>query len=150
MSVLKASGSGASALTQWNSGRSLRYDRGCDIEKLFSQSIFFTSEFFTGGGGGGVLNLFRVWGGGTKNSPTGDTFDQLPGEMSQIRGKIAYNIGDYLVSSPKGAVMVSSPGTESLNPRPHSLNESSVEGLQRRYLTLYCTLKMTSFQICLL
>ena len=82
-------------------------------------------------GGGGVPKFVpSFFGGGREKSPTGDTFDQLPGEMSQIRGKLAYNVGDYLVSSPKGAVLVSTSGTESSNPRPHSLNGSSVEGLQ--------------------
>ena len=82
--------------------------------------------------GGGGPKFVPTWGGGdTKKSPTGDTFDQFPGEMSQIRGKLAYNVGNYLVSSPKGAVLAATPGTESSNPRPHLLNDSFIEGLQR-------------------
>ena len=31
---------------------------------------------------------------GTKTAPPGDLFDQLPVEMSSIRGKLANNVGD--------------------------------------------------------
>ena len=48
--------------------------------------------------------------------------------MSLIRGKLADHVGDHVVLSPEGAVLVSSTGTESSYPRPpHSLNDSSLE-----------------------
>ena len=62
---------------------------------------------------------------GTKIVPTGDIFDKTPGEMSWIRGKLADHVGGHVVLSPEGAVLVTSPGTESSYSRsPHSLNDS--------------------------
>ena len=51
-------------------------------------------------------------------SPPGDLFDQPPGEMRWIRGKLAEYIRDHVILSPEGVVLVTSPGTESLYPRP--------------------------------
>ena len=45
--------------------------------------------------------------------PPGDLFDQPPGEMSSIRGKLADRVGDHAVRSPEEVVLVTSPGTES-------------------------------------
>ena len=47
-------------------------------------------------------------------APTGDLFVQPPGGMNWIRGKLADHVGDHLVLSPEGAVLVTYPGTESL------------------------------------
>ena len=64
-------------------------------------------------------------GNGTKIAPTGDIFDQPPGQMRRIWGKLADHVGDHVVSSPEGAVLVTSPGTKSSYPRsPQSLNSS--------------------------
>ena len=61
----------------------------------------------------------------TKITSTGDLFDQLPGEMSWIRGKLADHVGDHVVLYPEGVVLVPSPGTESSYPRsPESLKYS--------------------------
>ena len=71
------------------------------------------------GGGGGSHKFVPVWGGdGTKIAPLGDLFDQPPGEMSSIRGKLANYIGDHVVLSPERVVLVTSSGTESSYPRP--------------------------------
>ena len=82
---------------------------------------------FNGWGRGRGCNIFvpDLGGDGTKITPTGDIFDQPPGGMSFITGKLADRVGDYLVLSPEGAVLVTSPGTESSYPRPpQSLNKS--------------------------
>ena len=80
----------------------------------------------------GSSDFVPVLGGnGTKISPTGDIFGQPPGGMSSLRGKLANHVGDHVVLSPEGAVLVTSAGTESSYPRPHqSLNNSlAVEAL---------------------
>ena len=64
----------------------------------------------------------------TKIAPTGDIFDQPPGGMSWIRGKLADHVGDHVVLSPEEGVLVTSPGTESSYPRlTQSLNNSIVD-----------------------
>ena len=66
------------------------------------------------GGGRGCNKFVPVLGGdGTKIASTGDIFDQPPGGMVSIRGKLADHVGDHAVLSPEGAVFVTSPGTES-------------------------------------
>ena len=58
-------------------------------------------------------------------APTGDIFDQPPGRMSSIRGKLVDHLGDHVVLSPEGTVLATSTGTESLYPYPpQSLNNS--------------------------
>ena len=58
-------------------------------------------------------------------APTGDIFDQAPGRMSSIRGKLVDHLGDHVVLSPEGTVLATSTGTESLYPYPpQSLNNS--------------------------
>ena len=78
-------------------------------------------------GGRGCNNFAPVLrGNGTKIAPTGDIFDQPPGGMSWIRGKLADHVGDHVVLSPEEGVSVTSLGTESSYPRlPQSLNNSS-------------------------
>ena len=70
---------------------------------------------------------------GTKIAPPGDLFDQSPGELSLIRGKLADHVGDHVVLSPEGVVLVTSPGTESSYPRPPQSFKNSygifIEGL---------------------
>ena len=69
-----------------------------------------------------------VWAGnGTKIAPTGDIFDRPPGGMISFRGKLADHVGDHVVLSPEGAVLVTSPGTETSYLRPaQSLNNSGM------------------------
>ena len=68
-------------------------------------------------------------GNGTKIAPTGDICDQLPGEMSWIRGKLADHVGDHAVLSPEEIVSVTSSGTKLSYPRPsQSLNNSALVG----------------------
>ena len=56
---------------------------------------------------------------------TGEIFEQPLGGMSWIQGKLADHVGDHVVPSSEGAVLVASPGTESSYPRPpRSLNNS--------------------------
>ena len=56
---------------------------------------------------------------------TGDIFDQPPGGINCIRGKLADHVGDHLVLSSEAAVLVIYLGTESSYPRPpQSLNNS--------------------------
>ena len=81
-----------------------------------------------------VCNKFvPVSGGdGTKISPTGDIFDQPPGGMISIRGKLADYVGDHVVLFPEGAVLVTSPGTELSYPHPpQSLNDSIVPAREK-------------------
>ena len=71
------------------------------------------------------MSCFNDWGGGgdvTKLSPFWEgtaLFDQPPGEMNWIRGKLAdQHAGDHVVLSQEGVVLVPSPGTESSYPLP--------------------------------
>ena len=75
---------------------------------------------------GGWRKFVPVSGGdGTKKSPSGDIFDQTPGEMISIRRKLVNQVGDYVVLSPEGAVLVASTETESSDlPPPNLLNDS--------------------------
>ena len=70
--------------------------------------------------GGRVCNKFVPVsrGNGTKLAPTGYIFDQPPGGMSWIRGKLADHVGGHVVLSPEEGVLVTSAGTESSYPRP--------------------------------
>ena len=51
-------------------------------------------------------------------SCVGGIFHKPPSEMSCIQGKLADHVEDYVVRSPKGAVLVTSPGTEPSNSLP--------------------------------
>ena len=66
-------------------------------------------------------------GNGTKIAPTGYIFDQPPGGMSWVRGKLAGHVGGHVVLSPEEGVLVTSPGTESSYPRPSQLLNNSDE-----------------------
>ena len=77
-------------------------------------------------------NCPRFGEGGTKTAPPGDLFNRPPGEMSWIRGKLADHVGDHVVLSPEGVVLMTSSWTESLYPRPpqslkHSQFQSTVD-----------------------
>ena len=80
-------------------------------------------------GGRGCNNFVPVLrGNGTKIAPTGDIFDQPPGGMSWIRGKLADHVGGHVVLSPEKGVLVTSSGTESSYPcLPQALNNSEHE-----------------------
>ena len=56
--------------------------------------------------------------GSTKTASPGDITDQSPHEMSSIRGKLADHVGDYVLLSLEGAVLVTCPGIESSYRRP--------------------------------
>ena len=59
-------------------------------------------SFNNWGGGRGCHKFISVLeGDGTKVAPPGDLFDQPPGEMGSIRGKLADHIGDHVVLSPE-------------------------------------------------
>ena len=76
-------------------------------------------ESFNNWGGGECNKFVPVWGGDdTKIAPTGDIFDQPTGEMSSIRGKLADHVGDHVVQSPEGVVLMTSPETKLSYPRP--------------------------------
>ena len=85
-----------------------------------------TVQRLGGGGGRGCNNFVPVLrGNGTKIAPTGDIFDQARGQMRSIRGKLADHVGDHVVSSPEGAILMTFAGTKSSYPRPpQSLNPS--------------------------
>ena len=71
----------------------------------------------TVGGGRGCNKFVPVLGGnGTNIAPTGDIFDQPPGQMRLIWGKLTDHVGDRVVLSPEGAVLVTSPGMKSSYP----------------------------------
>ena len=71
------------------------------------------------GGGRGCHKFVPVLvGDGSKISSPGDLFDQPPGEVSSIRGRLADHVGDHVVLSSEGVVLVSSPGTKSSYPCP--------------------------------
>ena len=101
-----------------------------------------------GGGGRGCHKFVPVLErDGTKIAPSGDLFDHPPGEISSVRGKITDLVGDHVVLSPEGDVLVTtSPGTESSYPRPpQSLKHSPTQGLHHhgpRYFNFpyFCTM----------
>ena len=89
--------------------------------QAMTRSVIYLAQItpFNGWGGRGCNKFVPVLGGnGTKTAPTGDIFDQPPGQMRRIRGKLADHIGDRVVLSTEGAVLVTSPGTKSSYPRP--------------------------------
>ena len=114
--------------------------------KRYVQILPRTSSTIAGGRG---CNIFvPVWGGnGTKIASTGDMFDQPPGQMRSIRGKLAHHVGDHVVSSPEEAVLVTSSGTKSSYPRPpQSLNPSQAVPKGNGY-RLVCDFKAVNLQI---
>ena len=71
-----------------------------------------SQESFNDWGGRGCNKFVSVLGeDGTKVAPTGELFDQPPGERIRIRGKLADHVGDHVVVSPEGVVSVTSAGT---------------------------------------
>ena len=62
-----------------------------------------------------------------KIAPPGVLFDQPPGEMSWIRGKLADHVRDHVVLSLEGVVLVTSAGPELsyYPPPPQSLKHSA-------------------------
>ena len=83
-------------------------------------------ESFNDWGGRGCRKFVPVLGeDGTKIAPPGDIFDQPPGGMRCIRGKLADNGEGHAVQSPEWVVLITTPGTESSYPRPpQPLNDS--------------------------
>ena len=87
--------------------------------------MFIETRLKIGEGWGCNIFVPVLGGNGTKIAPTGNIFDLPPGQMRSIRGKLADYVMDHVVSSPEGAVLVTSPGTKSSYPRlPQSLNPS--------------------------
>ena len=68
----------------------------------------------------------RLGGNGIKIAPPGDIVDQPTCERSSIRRKLTDHVGNHVVLSPGGAVLVISPGEKSSNPPTpsQSLNDS--------------------------
>ena len=79
--------------------------------------VFILDKFNDWGGGEDVTYLSPFWEGTARKKTTGDIFDQPPGQMRRIWGKLADHVGDHVVSSSEGAVLVTSPGTKSSYPR---------------------------------
>ena len=79
-------------------------------------------------GGRGCNKFIPVLGGNwTKIAHTGDIFGEPPGGIISIRSKFVDHVGDHVVLSPEGAVLVTFPGMESSHPRPpQSLNNSEM------------------------
>ena len=77
---------------------------------------------------GGCRIFFPVLGGdGAKIAPTGDIYDQPPGEISWIRGKLADHVEDHAVSIPGRGCFGDLPGDGIVvSPPPQSLNDSLV------------------------
>ena len=97
-----------------------------------------TCSTIGGRGGRGYNKFVPVLGGdGTKIAPTADIFDQPPSGMISIWGKLADFLGDHVVLSPEGAVLVTSSGTESSYHRPPIVEQlktqtemANAEGMQ--------------------
>ena len=88
-------------------------------------------ESFNDWGGRGCRKFVPVLGGdGAKTAPPGDIFDQPPGKLSSIWGKLTDHVEDHAVLSSEGVVSVTTPGTESTYPHPpQSLNDSRLLNL---------------------
>ena len=81
------------------------------VREAITSSTF--DQFNDWEGGLGCSIFVPVLGGnGTKIAPIGDIFDQSPGQMRRIWGKLADHAGDHVVSSTEGAVLVTSSGTK--------------------------------------
>ena len=85
-------------------------------------------ESFNDWGGRGCRKFVPVLGGdGAKTAPPGDIFDQPPGKLSSIWGKLTDHVEDHAVLSAEEVVSVTTPGTESTYPHPpQSLNDSKL------------------------
>ena len=106
----------------------------------------------TSDGGRGCNNFVPVLrGNGTKIAPTEDIFDQPPGGISWIRGKLANHVGDHVVISPEEGVLVSSPGTASSYSRlPQLLNNSPLlylrlDNAEQKHIYIYFSSHRTPF-----
>ena len=86
------------------------------------------------GGGGRGCNIFVpvLRGKGTKIAPTGDIFDQPPGQIRRILSKLADHVGDHVVSSPEGTVLVTSPRDKIVVSPPSPIVEPLVCGCRLR------------------
>ena len=75
---------------------------------------------FNDWGEGRECNIFVpvLRGDGTKIVPTGNRFDQPPGQMRWIWVKLADHVGDHVVLFPEGAVLMNSTGTKLSYPCP--------------------------------
>ena len=77
---------------------------------------------------GGIRSIVPILGrDGPKKVPPGDVFHQSPGEISCTQGKLAGHVGDHVVLSAEGTVLVISPGQDRrTSPPPNSLNDLKV------------------------
>ena len=81
--------------------------------------IFLGKKLFNDWGGRDCRKFFPALGeDGSKTAPPWDVFDQPPGELSWIRGKLADHVKDHAVLYPEGTILVTTMGTESIYPRP--------------------------------
>ena len=92
------------------------------IDHLSSNEVFADSpinESFNDWGGRGCRKFVPVLkGNGPKIARPGDIFDQSPGEMSSIQGKLADHIEDRAVLSSEVAVLATTPGRNRCIPGP--------------------------------
>ena len=106
---------------QYNTIVMIVYDNKCHRtipQYIMGYSVVHKNEPFNDWGGRGCHRFVPVLGGdGTKIAPRGNLFDEPPGEMSSIRGKLADHVGDHVVLLPEEVVLVPSPGMESSYPR---------------------------------
>ena len=82
--------------------------------------MFYRNEPFNDWGRGRGCNKFVPVLGrdGTKIASPGHLFDQFPGEISLIRGKLANHVRDHVVLSPEGVVSVTFRGWNHRIPAP--------------------------------
>ena len=68
--------------------------------RLLLRVIGYRDKFNDLGGRGCNVFVPILRGNGTKIAPTGERFDQPPGQMRWIWGKLADHVGNLVVSSP--------------------------------------------------
>ena len=73
-----------------------------DVEVCVCVHIRVVQRFWGGRGCRKFVPVLRE--DGAQVAPPGDIFDQPPGEMSSIRGKLTDHVEDHAILSPQGAV----------------------------------------------
>ena len=105
---------------QWSGTRNCATKQRTERRVEKSRITLSSKESFNNWGGGRGCHRFVpiLVGGGTKTAPPRDLFDQSSGEIGSIQGMLADHVGDHVVLSPEGVVLVTSRGRNCRIPAP--------------------------------